>query len=46
VEGPLTVRRLHDEPPFEIAESPRIGIRHCADWPLRFTIKGNRFVSR
>jgi DNA-3-methyladenine glycosylase len=46
VEGPLTVRRLHDEPPFEIATSPRIGITRCADLPLRFFIKGNRFVSR
>ena len=46
VEGPITVRRLRDEPAFETAEGPRIGIRHCADWPLRFWIKGNRFVSR
>ena len=46
VEGPLTVRRLHDEPPFEIATGPRIGITRCADLPLRFCIKGSRFVSR
>ncbi len=46
VEGPLTVRGLHDEPPFEIAISPRVGITRCADLPLRFCIKGNRFVSR
>jgi 3-methyladenine DNA glycosylase Mpg len=26
--------------------TPRIGITHCADWPLRFLIAGNRFVSR
>jgi DNA-3-methyladenine glycosylase len=30
---------------FEIQTTPRIGIRHCADWPLRFLIAGNRFVS-
>jgi DNA-3-methyladenine glycosylase len=36
--GPLTVRRLRDEPRFEIETTPRIGIRHCADWPLRFAI--------
>jgi DNA-3-methyladenine glycosylase len=46
VEGPITVRRLRDEPPIEIAEGPRIGITKCADLPLRFWIAGNRFVSR
>jgi 3-methyladenine DNA glycosylase Mpg len=29
----------------EIGVSPRIGITHCADWPLRFFIKGSKFVS-
>jgi DNA-3-methyladenine glycosylase len=46
VEGPLQVRRLLDEPPVDIQVTPRIGITHCADWPLRFVIAGNRFVSR
>jgi DNA-3-methyladenine glycosylase len=46
VKGPLQVRRPLDETPFEIGVTPRIGIRHCADWPLRFVIAGNRFVSR
>src|SRR6185436_9862338 len=31
--------------PFEIGVSPRIGIRHAADWPLRFYVVGNRCVS-
>lgn len=44
--GPFTVRRWRREPAFEVATSTRIGIRHCADWPLRFYIAGNRFVSR
>jgi len=44
--GPLTVRRFRDEPPFEILATPRIGIRHCAEWPLRFVIAGNPCVSR
>jgi DNA-3-methyladenine glycosylase len=44
--GELVVREDRNQPPFEIEVSPRIGIRHCADWPLRFFIGGNRFVSR
>lgn len=42
--GPLIVE---DGPaPAEIVTTTRIGITQCADWPLRFYIKGNRFVSR
>ena len=44
--GPLQVRRLLKEPSFEIEVTPRVGITHCADWPLRFLIRGNPFVSR
>jgi len=44
--GPLTVRRLLAEEPFEVEVTPRIGIRHCVNWPLRFAVAGNRFVSR
>ena len=44
--GPLTVRRFRNEPPFEILATPRVGIRHCAEWPLRFVIAGNPCVSR
>ena len=42
----LQVRALADEEEFETGVSPRIGISKCADWPLRFFIAGNRFVSR
>jgi DNA-3-methyladenine glycosylase len=44
--GILTVRTAKDATAFEIETTPRIGIRHCADWPLRFIVKGNPFVSR
>ena len=44
--GPLQVRHLRNEPSFEVEVTPRVGITHCADWPLRFLIKDNHFVSR
>jgi DNA-3-methyladenine glycosylase len=46
VEGPLQVRHMVDESRFEIQVTPRIGITHAADWPLRFVMAGNPFVSR
>lgn len=42
--GALTVHQ--GEQKFMVGVSPRIGITHCADWPLRFYIEGNRCVSR
>lgn len=44
--GPLTVHAPRREEAFEIAASPRVGITRNADPPLRFYIRGNRFVSR
>jgi DNA-3-methyladenine glycosylase len=44
--GALQVRRPKSEPLIELQVTPRIGITHCADWPLRFLIAGNRFASR
>jgi DNA-3-methyladenine glycosylase len=44
--GNLVVREWKYEPEFGIEVTPRIGIRHCADWPLRFVVKGNPCVSR
>jgi DNA-3-methyladenine glycosylase len=43
--GPLVIRRPAEKRAVEIETTPRIGIRQCADWPLRFIIRGNRFVS-
>jgi DNA-3-methyladenine glycosylase len=43
--GPLVVRAPAEPHRVEIGVTPRIGIRQCADWPLRFLIKGNRYVS-
>jgi DNA-3-methyladenine glycosylase len=44
--GALVVREPLEPRPFEIETTPRIGVRHCADWPLRYIIRGNPFVSR
>lgn len=42
----LQVRRGREEAPFEVKVTPRIGITHCAEWPLRFVIAGSRFASQ
>jgi DNA-3-methyladenine glycosylase len=44
--SPLHVRQERTKSRFDVTVTPRIGITHCADWPLRFFIAGNRFVSR
>jgi DNA-3-methyladenine glycosylase len=44
LQPPLTIRRLR-QPAEPIHASPRIGIRRCATWPLRFFLAGNPYVS-
>ncbi|HTX33584.1 MAG TPA: DNA-3-methyladenine glycosylase [Bryobacteraceae bacterium] len=44
--GTLVVREPSQPAPIAIQVTPRIGITHCADLPLRFVIQGNPFVSR
>lgn len=43
--GPLTVHTSRMKS-LDIITTTRVGIAQCADWPLRFYIGGNRFVSR
>jgi DNA-3-methyladenine glycosylase len=44
--GPLTIRQIKGEEPFRIDVTPRIGIRHSKEWPLRYLMAGSRFLSR
>lgn len=44
--GSLVVREPAEPHKVEVAVTPRIGITQCADLPLRFLIRGNRFVSQ
>jgi DNA-3-methyladenine glycosylase len=46
MQGDLSVRRLLPEERVEILATPRIGIRECAGWPLRFVLAGSDFLSR
>ena len=43
--GSLVVREPAEKRALEIAVTPRIGITKCADLPLRFIVRGSRFVS-
>jgi DNA-3-methyladenine glycosylase len=42
--GSLVVRQAAEKRLVEIQTTARIGITRCADWPLRFLIRGNPFV--
>ena len=44
--GPLRILSGLQVPDEDVLVTPRIGIRKAADWPLRFLVKGNRFVSK
>jgi DNA-3-methyladenine glycosylase len=37
--GPITIHARQNAPVFEIETTPRIGIRRCADWPMRFLLR-------
>ncbi len=43
---PLRIREGEPVPDDKVEVTARIGITKCADWPLRWTVRGNRFVSR
>ncbi|HZF73017.1 MAG TPA: DNA-3-methyladenine glycosylase, partial [Gemmatimonadaceae bacterium] len=43
---PLMIREGEAVTDDQVEVTPRIGITKSADWPLRYIVRGNRFVSR
>jgi DNA-3-methyladenine glycosylase len=43
---PLVIREGEEVPDDDVDVTARIGITKSADWPLRFIVRGNRYVSR
>ena len=43
---PLVIREGEPVPDDRVEVTTRIGITKCADWPLRWIVRGNRFVSK
>jgi DNA-3-methyladenine glycosylase len=43
---PLRIREGERVPDEKVEVTTRIGIKQSADWPLRWIVRGNRFVSR
>ena len=43
---PVVIRAGQAVEEDDVAITPRIGVSHAADWPLRFLVRDNPFVSR
>ena len=43
---PVVIRAGDAVPERDVVITPRIGITHAADWPLRFFVRDTAFVSR
>lgn len=43
---PLQIHRGDPVPDHDVEITPRIGITRCADWPLRWVVAGNPYLSR
>jgi DNA-3-methyladenine glycosylase len=45
-QGPIVIRAGKNVAARDVVVAPRIGIKKAADWPLRWYIRDNEFVSR
>lgn len=45
-DGPVRILRGERITPAQIESGPRIGISKAADWPLRFFVRGSKWLSR
>lgn len=43
---PLVIREGRHVPDTEVEVTPRIGITKCVDWPMRWIVRGNKYVSK
>lgn len=43
---PLLIREGRSVPAKQVVVTPRIGIRECADWPLRWIVADSPYISR
>jgi DNA-3-methyladenine glycosylase len=43
---PLVIREGEPVPDDRVEITTRIGITRCADWPLRWIVRGNQYVSK
>lgn len=44
-EGPVVLRRGESVSDADVEVTPRVGITQAADWPLRYLVRGDPFVS-
>ena len=44
--GPLVIREGSSVDEAQIVTAKRIGITKAADWPLRYYLRGNSYISR
>jgi DNA-3-methyladenine glycosylase len=44
-EGPVVLRRGDDVQDADVEVTPRVGITQAAEWPLRYLVRGDPFVS-